>query len=142
MRKPLTAYLSEATPALDGCLIYWGDPGVIAKRVLESKLGRALLPTEVVRHTCDVFRCINEEHLVPGSKADNAKDMAQRRRGSAANKTKLSASLRIEMAARFLFGGISRQDLACEYNVSIQLLSNCVSLLRKNPAWNGLMGRY
>lgn len=32
---------------------------------------------QVLRHTCDVRRCINPDHLVPGSKKQNTADMVR-----------------------------------------------------------------
>lgn len=34
----------------------------------------------VVRHTCDNIRCLNPEHLIPGTVADNVRDMDERGR--------------------------------------------------------------
>lgn len=34
----------------------------------------------VIRHTCDKPRCINPEHLVVGTHADNTQDMLERKR--------------------------------------------------------------
>lgn len=34
----------------------------------------------IVRHTCDNPRCINPDHLIPGTRADNVKDMIDRGR--------------------------------------------------------------
>lgn len=34
----------------------------------------------VVRHTCDNIKCLNPEHLIPGTVADNVKDMDERGR--------------------------------------------------------------
>jgi hypothetical protein len=52
--------------------------------VLAEKLGVPLkaLDGVVVRHTCDNPRCINPEHLIPGTPADNNKDRAVRGRSA------------------------------------------------------------
>ena len=52
------------------------------RAALATKLGRELLPGEVARHTCDNPRCVNPEHLLVGTKADNNRDMAERGRAS------------------------------------------------------------
>ena len=39
------------------------------RRVLEAKLGRALVRGEVAMHTCDNKRCINPEHPEHGTRA-------------------------------------------------------------------------
>ena len=36
----------------------------------------------VIRHTCDNPRCVNPAHLLPGTQADNSKDMVARNRQS------------------------------------------------------------
>lgn len=38
------------------------------------------LPPEVL-HDCDVRRCVNERHLLPGTKSDNMRDMIAKGRG-------------------------------------------------------------
>ncbi|QHJ81731.1 MAG: hypothetical protein [Caudoviricetes sp.] len=54
--------------------------------VYADKLGVdiAELSGVVVRHTCDNSRCINPEHLVGGTLADNNKDRAERGRSAKA----------------------------------------------------------
>lgn len=37
---------------------------------------------QVIRHTCDNPRCINPQHLIIGSRADNNKDRADRNRSA------------------------------------------------------------
>jgi hypothetical protein len=39
-----------------------------------------ILKKMVVRHTCDVGNCVNPEHLILGSQADNVRDMVMRDR--------------------------------------------------------------
>lgn len=52
--------------------------------VMADKLGVTLaeLTGVVVRHTCDNPRCINPNHLIPGTKADNNRDRAERGRSA------------------------------------------------------------
>lgn len=52
--------------------------------VLAEKLGVSLkaLDGVVVRHACDNPRCINPEHLIPGTLADNNRDRAERGRSA------------------------------------------------------------
>lgn len=54
--------------------------GYLHRQVLERKLCRSLQPSEVCRHTCDNPRCIEPEHLVPGTHQDNVKDRVARGR--------------------------------------------------------------
>src|SRR5689334_262796 len=36
-------------------------------------------PSNIVsRHTCDNSKCINPDHIIPGTRADNARDMMSR----------------------------------------------------------------
>ncbi|QGF19671.1 HNH homing endonuclease [Pectobacterium phage MA2] len=52
--------------------------------VYACKMGTNLDGIEgvVVRHTCDNPRCVNPEHLIGGTKADNNKDRADRGRSA------------------------------------------------------------
>lgn len=36
----------------------------------------------IIRHTCDNPKCINHQHLIPGTLADNARDREERNRGA------------------------------------------------------------
>ncbi len=57
-----------------------GRTSRVSRRVLAEKLGRALLPGEVARHTCDRPVCVNPEHLIPGTQSDNVNDAVARGR--------------------------------------------------------------
>lgn len=54
------------------------------RKVYAAKLGVALadIAGVTVRHTCDNTRCINPEHLVGGTMADNNRDRAERGRSA------------------------------------------------------------
>jgi hypothetical protein len=84
--------LARTTAADTGCLLWEGARGgngygyvrldgrtVAVHRLVVALDGRD--PTgQVVRHTCDNPACVNPEHLVLGSQADNVADMMQRGR--------------------------------------------------------------
>ncbi len=59
-----------------------GKPQLVHRLAYCAHHGLSLsdLGTHCVRHTCDNPRCINPEHLVIGTHADNMKDKAVRRR--------------------------------------------------------------
>ena len=58
-----------------------GSKDRFAHRVsLEFKLGRKLKPHVHAMHKCDVKRCINPDHLEPGTAKENNDHMAQRLR--------------------------------------------------------------
>lgn len=57
-----------------------GTPNVLAHRASFERHHRALSPGEFVCHICDVKCCVNPHHLYAGSRFDNARDAAVRRR--------------------------------------------------------------
>lgn len=52
--------------------------------VFAQKCGTTLdgLGDMIVRHTCDNTRCINQDHLIGGTRADNNRDRAERGRSA------------------------------------------------------------
>lgn len=52
----------------------------IPRLIVARKIGRPLTTNEVARHTCDVPACINPDHLISGTHADNVRDMDVRNR--------------------------------------------------------------
>lgn len=67
-----------------------GKPGVrsrcvrLHRLVFAEKLGKSIdeIAGVVVRHTCDNPRCINPDHLIAGTFADNNRDRAERGRSA------------------------------------------------------------
>jgi predicted DNA-binding protein (UPF0251 family) len=85
------------------------------------------LPT-VVRHTCDNPPCHNPDHLIPGTQADNMRDMVDRGRSNAGRKhwaAKLSPEQVEEIRAAYE-SGESQPSIAARYNVSRGHVSNIV----------------
>lgn len=52
----------------------------VHRLVLEVKMGRQFAAGEVSRHECDNPLCVNPDHLMPGTRADNVADMMARGR--------------------------------------------------------------
>lgn len=62
---------------------YFGGKTYAAHRVvfaLANGLAMSEISGKVIRHTCDNPRCVNHEHLVIGTQADNRKDCFSRGR--------------------------------------------------------------
>ena len=79
-----------------------------------------LADDQVIRHTCDTPACIEGEHLIPGTNADNIADMVSRGRqakGERTNLNKLSEAQMIELREQAR-AGESPYKLAQEYPVS------------------------
>lgn len=84
----------------------------------------------VVRHTCDNPRCINPEHLVIGTRADNSRDMVERnrqRKGSSVTVSILSE----EDVAKIRSSTESNKVISEQYGVS----PRHVATIRKGPQW-------
>lgn len=83
----------------------------------------------VVCHRCDNPPCINPEHLFLGTRADNNRDMAGKRRtanGELKSLHKLTDAQVDRLRSRYAAGGITQRELAEEYGVSQQLVSNII----------------
>jgi hypothetical protein len=83
MRNPDTGCLEWIRSRNSGGYGHFKRDGkmVHAHRVsLERKLGRPLGPGMVARHTCDNPPCIEPEHLIEGTHAQNVADMIERGR--------------------------------------------------------------
>ena len=88
----------------------------LAHRVaLAKELGRALLPDEVARHTCDNPRCVNPKHLVVGSQADNIRDTAGKPKSTV--RTRVLTDVEV-VELRALKGTATQSELAKQFGIS------------------------
>jgi hypothetical protein len=74
---------------------------------------------EIVRHKCDVRSCVNPDHLLVGTYADNSKDMVVRNRQAKGEKQGI-AKLSAEQVRRIrsLRGKVSQHGIAVMMGVS------------------------
>jgi hypothetical protein len=82
-----------------------------------------------VLHICDNPPCVNVDHLVVGTKADNNRQAAERgrmQRGSRRYNAKLTEDLVREIKERYSAGGVSQRVLAREYGVSAMAINNAI----------------
>lgn len=84
----------------------------------------------VIRHTCDNPLCCNPRHLIPGTQADNVRDMVERgRRGDSSGERNPKARLTWDDVRRIRrmyadgMRGKRQQDVADEYGVTQTTIS-------------------
>lgn len=142
-RPPLAVRIARhVVKRADGCWVWTGpvdDGGYgrikvhqkdvrLPRLVWQIEHGKALPPTEVVRHTCDNPPCIRPAHLLRGSVAQNNQDRNDRGRtskGAQHYAAKLSEASVREIRRRSA-AGEQRISLAREFGVSGQLVSRVV----------------
>lgn len=119
-----------------GKFMWLGDQGAHRASVRAFRLGGALIPSgQVVRHSCDNPACVNPDHLLVGSYADNIKDMDDRgrrnpARGVALPHTKLTDEVVHILRAEHANGLGTQKELATKYGVNQSQVSRCVNLKR------------
>lgn len=89
---------------------------------------------EVIRHKCDIPRCCNPRHLLPGTHQDNVRDRVERNRSAIAEqngRSKLTVPQVREIKRR---PGESITQLALEYGVS----PRAIDLIRKGKNWKSV----
>jgi hypothetical protein len=73
----------------------------------------------LVRHKCDVLRCVRPDHLELGTHADNTRDMDERgRRG-----TRKLTDEQVQDIRKRLEKGDLQRNIAVDYNVTSSLIS-------------------
>lgn len=87
----------------------------------------------LIRHTCDVTRCFNPQHLIPGTVADNSRDMVERKRslyGERSPHSKLTDDNVSEIKKR-LEAGETQTSIASSYGVNQTL----IGFIARGVAW-------
>lgn len=91
-----------------------------------------------VLHTCDVRNCVNPDHLLTGTHADNMRDMVAKGRGRNAprfgeqnKQSKLTAAQVAEIRQRYAAGGSSMRALGSEFGVGAMNICRIVN----NELW-------
>ena len=103
------------------------------RRFLVTHLLLDVPPGWVRRHTCDVRRCVNPRHIVPGTRQQNSRDMVERGRslrGERSPTAKLTDLQAVLIRLRLSYGETGRA-LAREFGVS----EATVSFIRRRRAW-------
>lgn len=88
---------------------------------LQLRLGRRLEPGEIARHRCHNPPCVNPSHLLPGTKADNSRDMVEAGRATqkGARGEENGKHLLTEEQVRYIRAASEpRRVLATRYGVS------------------------
>lgn len=89
----------------------------------------------VIRHTCDNKWCINPEHLIEGTQADNMQDMVNRDRslqGSKNHNSKLTEQQALEIINN---NDDSQRKIARKYKVSKAIISG----IKTGKRWKHIM---
>jgi hypothetical protein len=104
---------------------------------LMQKLNDFSLPSNIIaRHTCDTPSCVNPNHLIPGSVADNAADMVERNRqlsGEKNNAAKITEEIALEILATHredkAAGRMYQSNIrmAAKYGINKQIIVNVIS---------------
>ena len=89
----------------------------------------------VVRHTCDVRNCVNPDHLLLGTQADNVQDRVDRNRGADVSGTKNPnckvTAQDIEEIRDMILMGYKHKVIAEKFNLS----RGYISMVKHRRSW-------
>lgn len=97
-----------------------------AHRVAYLKWNGPLLAGQLVRHTCDNRGCVNPCHLIPGTPAQNSRDMKDRgrqARGERHSQAKLQGT-DVRQIRALLSQEIPAREIASRFGVDPSTVSN------------------
>lgn len=120
-----------------GCLMWTGAKnslgyGVVERGGINRYVHRLIVSAPkgaVVRHTCDTPGCINPDHLLLGTQADNVADAVRRGRVARGNKlpqSKLSQEIAAAIRREYATGAVSQAHLGQKYGVHQVRISQIV----------------
>ena len=122
--------LSKSKPQRNGCRLWtgpvdkWGYGRItfngnsrgVHRIIYAEKFGLSLKESDIIRHTCDTPSCVNVEHLLMGSHADNVRDRCARGRSAVGHKNGRSKLTEAQAVAIFDDRRVHR-IIALEYGV-------------------------
>ncbi len=121
----------------DGYGAFWtGEKKVTAHRYSYEKVKGPVPEGLVLMHRCDNRRCINPDHLIPGTPEENALDMRLKGRnniGSSIGTSKLDEEEVLQIK-EFLREGKTGVEIAKLYDVSVSLISS----IKNGIVWSHL----
>lgn len=82
----------------------------------------------VVRHTCDNPPCINPDHLITGTHAENSRDMVDRKRNNPHLRGKrCTPELARVIKDEYASSEISQTALAAKHGLSLQMVNHIIN---------------
>lgn len=101
-----------------------GKQTYLHRSVCERRHGS--LESVTVRHSCDNPACINPDHLLPGTKADNSADMAARNRSTHGTKNR-HAKLTEAQVRKIRMRVDSHRSIAKDFGVCHQTVGRIIA---------------
>ena len=99
----------------------------------EMKYGK--ITSEVLRHTCDNSWCINPDHLIQGSHADNVQDRVDRNRSARGQNNGRSKLIEEQVLEIFHNKELTNSELANLYNVDSKVIRD----IKNKKRWKYLI---
>ncbi|HMV49205.1 MAG TPA: HNH endonuclease [Blastocatellia bacterium] len=94
------------------------DGGAIGAHVFSYLIHHGPIPEgQLVRHKCDTKHCVNPDHLIAGTQAENVRDMIERNRFSRPN-AKLTPKDVEEIRKRYDRREATQSEMARQYGVA------------------------